>query len=193
MNVKSPYGSLVICTMLCCIFEKRPVWHPKKVMEESSFRVSPLKTGQQMNTLERAALAALSKKAATGHLGTLKALSNAGASLAMKKVWPALVCRFTTLCKWQMFVKFFFKINWFSGGWQLAHHRIRNFVCSCKVSKVLINGEKRDRAMVKSSLEELQKAGHLREVSVEGKSSHLHALLLNNGVSVSLQHLFLIF
>eukprot|EP00434_Breviolum_minutum_P028766 symbB.v1.2.025447.t1/scaffold2469.1/size78468/3 len=64
--------------------------------------------GQQMNTLERAALAALSKKAATGHLGTLKALSNAGASLAMKKV--------------------------------------------------LINGEKRDRAMVKSSLEELQKA-----------------------------------
>lgn len=46
--------------------------------------------------------------------------------------------------------------------------------------------------MVKSSLEELQKAGHLQEVSVEGKTSHLHALFLNNGVSVSLQHLFLI-
>ena len=76
-------------------------------MEESSFRVSPLKTGQQMNTLERAALAALSKKAATGHLGTLKALSNAGASLAMKKVWPAQpVRRFTTLCKRQMYIKF---------------------------------------------------------------------------------------
>lgn len=107
MNVKLSYGSLVMCAILCCIFEKRPIWHPKKVMEGSSFRVSPLKTGQQMNTLERAALAALSKKAATGHLGTLKALSNAGASLAMKKVWPAQpVRRFTTLCKRQMYIKF---------------------------------------------------------------------------------------
>ena len=38
-----------------------------------------------MKTLERDSLAALSKKASTGHMGTLKALSNAGASLAMKK------------------------------------------------------------------------------------------------------------
>lgn len=42
--------------------------------------------GEKMKTLERNSLAALSKKASTGHMGTLKALSNAGASLAMKKV-----------------------------------------------------------------------------------------------------------
>ena len=37
------------------------------------------------------------------------------------------------------------------------------------ISQVLINGEKRDRAMVKSSLEELQKAGHLQDVTVVGE------------------------
>lgn len=41
-----------------------------------------------MNALERTALGALSKKASTGHMGTLKALSNAGAALAMKKAGP---------------------------------------------------------------------------------------------------------
>ena len=67
-----------------------------------------------MNTLERAALAALSKKAATGHLGTLKALSNAGASLAMKKVWPAGRCGALQPFahgRYKVFLNSFFKIN----------------------------------------------------------------------------------
>ena len=51
-----------------------------------------------MKTLERASLAAVCKKASTGHMGTLKALSNAGASLAMKKATLAAFLSKLTYC-----------------------------------------------------------------------------------------------